>query len=383
MHQGKGLESKYKGEVFYISPYLPQEKKYERHFSPAAQTKVGYVRTKLQKYVTTTVCINCSLTVDNSVILPKQFKDDYGSIRILGSVSSTKRLFLPICGAVMLFSVFLYVLFNIGKEDTVFLYHSVYYDPIVTALKKIKHFRIIYEIEEIYADVRKHGVGREKEISRCEEAADGFIFPTELLNEIVNRNSKKSIIIYGAYQPVSIVRKGINKKTSIVYSGTLMNGKGAQEAVNCASALDDQFEIHIIGYGSIDEKRKIVEMIEDNSSMCMVSYDGMKYGEEYINYMTKCDIGICIQPSDSLFNGSSFPSKILSYFNCGLAVVASEMESLKKSKLAKYIYFSRTVNPEDVATAIRRASMSQVSNIDIILALDEEVSEKIEDIMLS
>ena len=380
MHQECGLKSNKRKKVYYISPYLPQGGKFENHYSPAAQTKVGYVRTKLGEYDTTTVCVNCSLTVDNSIFLPKRIKDKNGEMRVLLSLSSRYRFLLPLCGAIMLMSVFCFVLFHIGKNDTVFLYHSIYYDKIVTTLKKIKHFRIIYEVEEIYADVRNGGAGREAEIAACEQSADGFIFPTELLDEIVNKNKKRSIIIYGAYQPVSTKRS--NKEvTTIVYSGTLMKGKGAQEAINCASALDERFEVRIIGYGSEEEIKIIQKMIKKNSSGCKAFYDGMKLGDEYIHYLANCDIGICVQPNESLFNGSSFPSKILSYFNNGLKVVASEMESLKRSKVGEYIFFSTSVDPIEVAKAIKKAKESNVDNTDVLQRLDAEVAENIKTIM--
>lgn len=376
MNIKKRSEFDLQGRTFYISPYLPKKEKYKKHYLPAAQTKVDYIRSKLPEYGSITICVNCSLTVDSSIFLPKTIIDEYGKCRVLFSISSTKRFLLPISGLTMLLSVFFYVLFHVKKGDTVILYHSIYYDPIVTFLKKLKKFKIVYEIEEIYADVRDGGNGREKEITRCEKAADAFIFSTEMLNEAVNKNHKKNIVIYGAYKACEREKTETNadtRKTIVVYSGTLMAGKGASHAVECARALDSSYEIRIIGYGSAEEIDTIKYLIEENKSDCKVVFDGMKYGDEYIEYLYKCDIGLCIQPHDNQFNATSFPSKILSYLNCGLKVVATNLEALKKSKLSELISFSADSTPNEVAKAIKIAMEKKVNNSEMLNKLDGEV----------
>lgn len=365
------------GNIYYISPYLPDEKKYEKHYSPAAQSKVDYIRTKLAKYNTTTVCVNCSLTVDNSFFLPTTYQDEKGVCRVLLSKSTKRRAFLRVCGALMLTSVFIYVLFKIGREDTVILYHSVYYDDIVIFLKKIKKFRLVYEVEEIYADVRDGGKGREKEIKKCESAANAFIFPTEMLDEAVNRDRKEYVVIYGAYNPQLREPHNDSEKTLVVYSGTLMAGKGATQAAESARALNNTYEIRLIGYGSNEEIRLLEEIICKNKSKCRVVYDGMKYGKDYYNYLLDCHIGLCIQPENQ-FNASSFPSKVLNYLNCGLKVVATEIEALKKSKLADYISFATDSNPEEVAKAIQKARSMTFDYYDILYKLDMDATSGIE-----
>lgn len=378
----KGTKSDSDSKIYYISPYLPKTEKYKEHYSPAAQSKVDYLRSILSKYNIITVCINCSLTVDNSLFLPKKIKDDKGICQVLLSKSSKKRFLLPICGVIMLISVFLYVLFYISSKDIVILYHSIYYDNIIAFFKKIKKFKIVYEVEEIYADVRDRGIGREREIIKCKSVADAYIFPTELLDEIINdNNDKKSVIIYGAYSPQNNIReKNSSNRIVVVYSGTLMKGKGAREAIECARSLDDRFEIRIIGYGNSDEIKTIKEMIEKNTSSCRVVFDGMKNGDDFVRYISNCDIGLCIQPNDNRFNATSFPSKILNYFNCGLNVVATRIEALSKSQLADYMFFAKDSSPEEVAKAIQQAADKRVNTYNLLQELDAKISIKLDDI---
>lgn len=368
-------------KIYYISPYLPKTEMYKKHYSPAAQSKVDYIRSILSKYDAITVCVNCSLTVDNSLFLPRKIKDDKGLCQLLLSKSSKQRFLLPFCGAIMLISVFLYILLNVRSKDIVVLYHSVYYDNIIIFLKKIKRFKIIYEVEEIYADVRDHGLGREREIKKCQSAADAYIFPTELLDEIINDSNKKRVIVYGAYNPSGNERKDKGEKTIVVYSGTLMKGKGARQAVECARALDNRFEIRIIGYGNTDEVKAIKEIIAQNTSSCRVIFDGMKNGDDFVHYLLNCDIGLCIQPNDSCFNGTSFPSKILNYFNCGLNVVATEIEALTKSQLANYIFFTNNSSPEEVAKSIQKAANKTINTYNLLRELDSKATIELGDII--
>lgn len=373
-----------KGSVFYISPYLPNKEKYKKHYSPAAQSKVSYIRSIIENENITTVCVNCSLTVDDCIFSSHYENDKYGKCKVLFSKSSTKRYMLPLCALYMLASLFIFVLFNISKNDVVILYHSIYYDPIVRVLKYIKRYKIIYEVEEIYTDVRHQGKNRKLEIYRCRKFADAFIFPTELLDDIVNNGHKPSVIVYGAYKSDSFSQKRRVQKSNkkiIVYSGTLMNGKGALQAIDCAQSLDSNFEVRIIGYGSQIEIQQIEKRIISNRSACSVVFDGMKYGQQYSDYLQQCDIGLCIQPIDNFFNATSFPSKILSYFSHGLAVVATDMEVIKRSKLSQYIFFAEGTSPEQVVSAIHQAFNYKYDNQAILESLHMEVKKQINDII--
>lgn len=370
----KKVRIKKKRKVYYVSPYMPEGKGYEKHYSVAAQSKVGYIRSLFKKEELITVCVNCSLTVDNLIILPKIVSDENGKCRVVCSISCVNRLFLPFCGLIMYFSLFMYLFFNVRKQDTIVLYHSIYYDMIAYIIKKIRKCKIIYEVEEVYADVRDGGMGREEEIRKCRKMADAFIFPTELLNKEININNIPYLIVYGAYLiPNNKVMKKVNKeKIRIVYSGTLMEGKGADEVVECAKYLDEKYEIRIIGYGRDEEIEKLLNRIANIESKCVVHFDGVKYGNEYMDYLMKCDIGLCIQPLHNLFNKSSFPSKVLSYFNAGLKIITNEIPAVVQSRLSKYITFAHSTEPMEVARAIKESEKMFLYGNDLVEALDRE-----------
>ena len=281
---------------------------------------------------------------------------------------------------------FLYVLFKIGRKDTVLAYHSLGYMKMVYLLKKIKRFRLILEIEEIYSDVTGQKAMREKEL-RFFKCADGYLFPTELLDECVNTSGKPAVIIYGTYQ---VEKKRDNCGFSddprhelkhFVYAGTFDPRKGgAAVAVAAAEFMPADCHIHILGFGS-DSQKKLLEQTatEINSSLgCHVSMDGLLNGENYIRFLQSCDVGFSTQQPNAAFNNTSFPSKVLSYLANGLRVVSVRIPVLERSKISSLLYYYDGNSPEAIAKAIAQIDWNApYDSRDIICKLDEKFVREI------
>ena len=109
--------------------------------------------------------------------------------------------------------------------------------------KKIKKFKLILEVEEIYRDVSP--VPRYMERWECKmiDVADKFVFSTDLLNDKVNGQKKPHLVIYGTYrcEPVMSERHKDNK-VHVVYSGTLDPNKGGAMA---AVGVRRPYRLHI------------------------------------------------------------------------------------------------------------------------------------------
>lgn len=223
--------------------------------------------------------------------------------------------------------------------------------------KKIKKFKLILEVEEIYRDVSP--VPRYMERWECKmiDVADKFVFSTDLLNDKVNRQKKPHLVIYGTYrcEPVMSERHGDNK-VHVVYSGTLDPNKGgAMAAAGVAASLPSTYRVHILGFGNPGEIQAIKELCEEMSGKCgaVVSYDGVLKGSAYIDFLQTCQIGLSTQNPNAAFNNTSFPSKILSYMSNGLQVVSADIEAVRRAYgISGYIYYYRKQNPGDIANAI-------------------------------
>lgn len=152
--------------------------------------------------------------------------------------------------------LFFFLLKNIEKGETIIVYHSMMIlKPIILA-KKIKKFKLLLEVEEIYQDVKKYSSRMEKREYHFFEIADSYIFPSELLNEKINTQNKPYTIIHGSYQvEEDRACKLDNGKIHAVYAGTLDPRKGGILAVTAAAFLTEKYHVHIIGFGSEKEKR--------------------------------------------------------------------------------------------------------------------------------
>lgn len=258
--------------------------------------------------------------------------------------------------------IFFFLLKNIERGDVIYLYHSTNYLGIFKLVKWIKKFKMILEVEEIYGDVSEDEKLRKKEISFFTHA-DAFVFPTELLNKKVNNENRPSAIIYGSYH-VEEERNNNSFADSesiihCVYAGTLDPRKGgALAAISSAEFLPDNYHLHILGFGSEQDTEKIKEQIKKvlKKTKAKVTYEGVLYGEDYIRFLQRCDIGLSTQNPEAKFNDTSFPSKILSYLSNGLRVVTVRIPVVEMSTIRDLCTYYEKQNPKEIADAILCAS---------------------------
>ncbi len=245
---------------------------------------------------------------------------------------------------------------NINEGDTVYLYHSsVLYHTIAKVLKK-RHAKVILDVEEIYGDVKNDIFLRKKEFDFF-KIADAFIFPTSNLNKIVNTSNKPFAISHGTYKAIDKLANRLSDgKIHCVYAGTLNEIKGgAYAAVDAGMYLNDNYHIHILGFGSDSEKKRIIERIcsVTKKTKCKVTYDGVRSGDDYLKFIQCCHIGLSTQNPKGQYNDSSFPSKILSYLSNGLRVVTINIPVVSNSEVGKYLFYYDKNDPLLIAKAIQ------------------------------
>ena len=188
--------------------------------------------------------------------------------------------------------------------------------------------------------------------------ADCYIFPTYLLDKEINQLEKPAILVHGAYREEPDRYEGRYKEKNIihcVYAGTFDPRKGgAIAAVLMAEYLSEKYHVHILGFGNPTDTNKIKTIIEDVSqkSKAKVTFDGLLFGDEYINFIQRCDIGLSTQNPEEAFNATSFPSKILAYLANGLKVVSIRIPAVETSAIGDYMYYYDIQTPEHIAKAI-------------------------------
>lgn len=265
-------------------------------------------------------------------------------------------VFLPI-------KTFLYLLIHTKKDENVIVYHSLSFCTIISIAKKIKHFRLILELEEIYSDVSGDEKQRKKEL-KFSDLADGYIFPTFLMDEKLNSKKKPSVIVHGTYHSEKKVSSALDDdKIHIIYAGTLDPRKGgALAAAGAAKYLSSNYHLHILGFGTEDQIQEINQIAISNNSNpenARLTYDGLLSGDEYIRFIQSCDIGLSTQNPKGAFNNTSFPSKILSYMGNGLRVVSAEIDVVVKSDIGDLVYYYQNQTPQEIANAIMSIDLNK------------------------
>lgn len=343
------------GKVVYLGYYsMPAHK---RICSPAAVTMMDYVCTALRQTGLAVTLLSPSQAEANAATPREEVAlDDRSKVVFLPSyprVSSKNlpgRLFLRLRRKRDLRRE----LSALTAEDTLIVYHSMIYADTIRKIQKKQHFRLILQVCEIYSDVAPN-ISKEKELHWI-DCADGYIFSTRMLAERYNPHGKPYTVCLGTYLPEPKRERLFNDDfTHIVYAGTFDPRKGgAAAAAAAAKFLPFGYHIHIIGFGSHSEISQIVNLVDSLSKTCTcrISYDGCLSGEEYIRFLQSCDIGLSTQNPDAAFNGSSFPSKILSYLANGLRVVSIRIPAIETSAVGESMYYYEKQTPEEIASAI-------------------------------
>jgi hypothetical protein len=256
--------------------------------------------------------------------------------------------------------LFLFLVKNIKKAEKVVVYHSMMAIYPIYFAQKIRKFKIILELNEIYQDVTSFSSKFQKLEMQMIRNAESYILSTELLQSKIG-NKDNFIINYGNYRITTEVNKYLDAKIHIVYAGIIDNEKGAFNAVDCAQFLTEEYIIHVIGFGNEKDIKELQSNIIKNnkSNRCKVVYDGLKTGEEYKEYVSKCHIGLSTQSPDAEYNSTSFPSKVLSYLSMGLRVVSVDIESITKSKIGKLLYYYKENSGESISKVILKININE------------------------
>ena len=258
---------------------------------------------------------------------------------------------------------FLWCLLHLKKNDQVIVYHSLSYMNYLLLFRKVIGFSIIGEIEEIYTDVQKNSEKMRASELNFVQSCDKYLFPTHLLDKKYNTEGKPSVIIHGLYAPERNRNVAFNdRKIHVVYAGTFDVRKGGATAAAAAAAhLPRNFHIHILGFGKKPDEEYLRKVINETAQRAeaTVTFDGLLKGEDFIQFLQKCSIGLSTQDPTAAFNSTSFPSKVLTYLANGLKVVTIDIPAIRQSDVGGHLFYYSQQTPEEIAKAILKASKEE------------------------
>lgn len=346
--------------IHYISSWGDNKKGIKLQYSPAGQTKANYVVSCLKElgYEVKVGSFTYAVRGVRRWVKPYTEVSNIGvPIRYCATIPHFTKYGIFLQLLFVGIQLFFYLIFRVRKDDVVIVYHERYYYWPIRLAKLIAQRKIVLEIEEVYTmvsgfpekDVRK-------EIASF-RIADGYI----LINDVIGRycqlsDSKPQCVLYGIYKYRQSSVEGFNDgRVHVVYAGTLSRFKGGATAAAAAAEYlsPSVFHVHILGFGNGEEIAYINNVVEGlRNKGCSVSFDGLKTGKDFDDFMSKCDMGLSTQSAEGLYNLTSFPSKVLSYLSYGLNVVSVKLEVLEKSSVNGCLHYYLDSSPQAIAVAI-------------------------------
>ena len=373
--------------IKYIAYFDTQNSLVKRNYVTSATNKVEYIAKAIASLNYQVEILSVSEVIDDKIkIYPSEKKliFDGVTLHLSPSFGGNTSILRKIKHLWHLLYLFLSLLLHCGKKDTIIVYHSLGYYDIILWAKRIKNFKLILEVEEIYSDVSiMSDYWRNLEFKMF-KIADAFILSNDFLDGLVNTHNKPSVVIYGTYQvEPQRVEKFDDGKTHAIYAGTFDSNKGgAQTSIMATEYLPENYHIHICGFGTENDIADVQSRINkvQSRSKATITYDGLKKGEEFICYLQQCHIGLSTQNPGGKFNDTSFPSKVLTYLANGLSVVSIRIPVLEKASIATRISFYNVSDAKALAEAIVNCNYQQSSR-DIVEALDQSFRHNLETVL--
>ncbi|MFP4979217.1 glycosyltransferase [Paenibacillus sp. CN-4] len=354
-----------------------------RMHSVSAVNKMNYIIHTLKEIGYVVDVISPSWTNNNNFYKGKLTKESGNmNLKLFSTLPWRGKIFKLLSILFSSVQFFFYLLKNMKKKEQIVVYHSKWLSIPIILLKTIRNdIVLILEVEEIYDDIQPSKFWRFIEY-KVFNLADKFIFSTELLNSKLNHRGKAFAVAHGAYLAEPIREESLEtQEIKIVYAGTFDQKKGGvTTAISTARYLPENYHVHIIGFGTEEEVKKVVKLVNEISQFgkSKVSYAGLLQGEEYIKFLQKCHIGLSTQTSVGEYNQTSFPSKVLSYMSNGLRVVSVRIKAIEKSAIGDSIYYYDEQDPSAVAKAIMSIDFNENYNSrEIIQKLDDDFKNEL------
>lgn len=359
-------------KIRYIGFYDVNDSEIKRVSSLAATNKMNYIASALNKSGYGVEFVSPSW-IDDATYKCKFEKGERGGderniVCFVPSFGTNNRFFRALKVFFSLTWLFFWLVFNVKRNEKILAYHSPWLGLPIIMAKKIKGFKLILEVEEVYSDVSSLHTFFNRIEEKIFSIADFYLFATDLL---ANRMPifKPAIVIYGGYSTIGeLASPPVDGKIHLVYAGIIDSDKaGAFNAVESARFLPEHYLLHIIGFGEIEKlKKRIYELNIVNK--CQIIFDGTLNGTEFIKYCQQCHIGLSTQKMEGKYLETSFPSKILTYLGMGLRVVSCEVTCVTKSVINSLVSFYSKEDPESIANAILKVDLKSANNSRQVIA---------------
>lgn len=367
-------------EIKYIGFYDLPTSRYKRAAALSATNKMDYICDSINKAGYKVHLISPSWFIDSLSHIKYQKKtevkiSEHKKLTLVPSFKTSNKYTEYLKIIYSLTWLFFWLILNVKKEEKILVYHSPWLAlPLIWA-KKIKKFKIVLEVEEIYGEVwtiKRMLSQWEKKII---EKSDNYISVSDVLADILG--NKVKAVVYGNYS-ISLEENSHknNGLVNIIYAGAIDYVRGgAYNAVRCAKFLPDNYKMHLCGYGnsnSIIELEKMIAQINLEMSREVCVFHGEIPDNKFSEFLHNFHIAINPQKGGQNMD-TLFPSKIIKYLSHNLRVVSTRIKSIDKSAIASLIIFSNDETPESFANAILQIDLNSLyDSKTVIKKLDDK-----------
>lgn len=211
--------------------------------------------------------------------------------------------------------------------------------PVVVVVPDVSSFRFEYtKTKGFFKKIITHFIKKTSE--RIDQQFDGYVFLTEMMNNLMNKKNKPYIVVEGMIPLDERPKEGFKKNKSpnyIMYAGTLRKRYGISNLIEAFHKIKRK-DIELWIFGSGDQEEEIKRISLNNSR---VKFFGLKPQVEVFAYEKEALLLINPRPTSEEFTKYSFPSKTLEYMSSGTPLLTTNLPGIPKEYIDYLFIFEK------------------------------------------
>lgn len=360
--------------IHYLGYYSDEKDERGLNVAPSAITKMNYISSVLLKNgLDVKIYSPAYSRLKKFKYFQKKTDVIFSNYKIqYASTFGTPNIFLKVIAKIFMeIQIFTYLMFDVGKDDIVLVYHSKAYSLPIRIYNIFRKNKLVFEIEELYAAAWKSKRSSYKNEIKYLSIADSYIYVNDIMDKLFQFN-KPFAVCYGNYN-IKIENRSISPFNTLIYAGVIgEKDSDVYLAVDIMNYLPLNYKLKIAGYGSENNVERLKETIAEKSN---IKYYGCLKGKEYEEFLLDGDIGLCTRVLDNDLSNYTFPSKVLVYLSHGLIPLTTNIDCISKSKIKDYVIIAKNNDPKCIASLIIEMDLkNNKSSVEILKKLDDEFS---------
>lgn len=147
----------------------------------------------------------------------------------------------------------------------------------------------------------------------------------------------------------------ITDEKTAVYAGTLIYYNGTRELLQAFAMLGPEYQLHIYGYGPLEEEVK--EAAQEHSN---IFFHGRFNPEDTAQILSQYELLINPRHIDPGIENFTFPSKLVDYILTGKNVLSSNFKTIPP-QYREFVYILENMKPETLAEGVRKVFSDEPS----------------------